>query len=310
MAVRLHQNNLRSFVESFDNFIFDCDGVLWVHAGIVPGVPELLQSLRKLGKKVFFVTNNNTKTREQFLEKFSKYGIQASHTEIYTSAYSTAYYIKNIMKCNKKVYMIGGKGLSEELTQLGIPNIGYGPDCIDEGTDVQYDDLEVDLDPEVGTVACGFDQFISVKKYIKASTYIVNRGCNFIATNMDDRLPTSNGITMPGTGCMVSFLATATRKQPIVAGKPARTSFDCIVHKYNIDPSRTLMVGDRLDTDVLYGHRCGTKALLVLSGCTTLEDVDKAKRSSKPDDQEKVPDFYLPSIADLLPAVIEMLNES
>lgn len=75
---------------------------------------------------MFFITNNNTISRENFLKKFDSYGIKASKTEIYTAAFATAYYMKHIVKFDKKVYMIGGKGLSEELTEAGIPNIGYG----------------------------------------------------------------------------------------------------------------------------------------------------------------------------------------
>lgn len=83
-------------------------------------------SILPQGKKVFFITNNNTISRENFLKKFDNYGMKVSKSEIYTASFATAYYLKHIAKFDKKVYMIGGKGLSEELTEMGIPNIGYG----------------------------------------------------------------------------------------------------------------------------------------------------------------------------------------
>lgn len=78
------------------------------------------------GKKVFFITNCNTVSRDNFLKRFKKYGMEVDKSEVYTSAFAVAYYLKHIIKFDKKIYMLGGRGLSEELDEIGIPNIGFG----------------------------------------------------------------------------------------------------------------------------------------------------------------------------------------
>ncbi|KXJ16538.1 phosphoglycolate phosphatase 1B, chloroplastic [Exaiptasia diaphana] len=153
-----------------------------------------------MGKKVFFITNNNDISRDNFLKKFDKFGMKVSKTEIYTAAFATAYYMKHIVKFDKKVYMIGGKGLSEELTAVGIPNIGYGRDDVKDDFNIQYD-VDFNLDPEVGAVVSGYDKFISINKLIKASSYLArDSSCLFVATNPDDRMPVpkSKDYIIPG----------------------------------------------------------------------------------------------------------------
>lgn len=95
----------------------------------------------------------------------------------------------------------------------------------------------------------------------------------------------------------------AAQRQADIIGKPSRFMFDCVSREYNIDPQRTVMVGDRLDTDILLGVTCGLKTILTLTGVSTLGDVKSHQESGCEEKRNMVPDFYVDSIADLLPAL-------
>lgn len=119
----------------------------------------------------------------------------------------------------------------------------------------------------------GFDLQFNYKKLAKAHSYITyNPSCFFYATNADAMFPTGKNF-LPGTGAIVSAVATATSKEPLIFGKPHQTMLDCIVEKCHLDRQRTCMVGDRLDTDIAFGALGGLGTLLVMSGVTLEQDL-------------------------------------
>lgn len=287
------------FIASMDTFIFDCDGVLWNEAGPLEGAVEVLEELRKLNKRIFFVTNNSSKSRAAYLKKFEKFGIEACKEEIYCTSYAVAYYLREIIKFDKKVFTIGTTGMVEELDALNIPHTGSGPDHSSGGYNMQ-EWTSFTLDPEVGAVVCGFDEHFSYHKLIRAASYLAKESCLFIATNCDDRFPFSNGdVVVPGTGCFVISVETAARRKALVLGKPESVMFECMTSRHAIDTKKTCMIGDRLNTDILFGNNCGLKTILVLTGISSLADVNSIKISNSPDHKSCIPDFYMPGIEDL-----------
>lgn len=243
------------------------------------------------------MTNNSSRSRDNYIEKMKKFGIEAFKEEIYGTSYAVAYYLKEILKFEKKVFIIGTTGMVEELDALHIPHIGSGPDNSTGGYNIK-EWTSFTLDPEVGAVVCGFDEHFSYHKLVKAASYLAKDSCIFIATNCDDRFPfTSNDIVVPGTGCLVISVETAARRKAKVVGKPERIMFDCMNSRHNIDPSKACMIGDRLDTDILFGNSCGLTTVLTLTGISSLEDVKYCQNSSNPNDRNSVPDFYMPSLA-------------
>ncbi|PFH47600.1 hypothetical protein AMATHDRAFT_151729 [Amanita thiersii Skay4041] len=280
-------------LDKYDTWMFDCDGVLWRGSEIIEGVIEVLHILRCRRKKIIFVTNNAAKSRKSYKSKFDKLGLEVHVDEIYGSAHAAAVYLSSVVKLpkSKKVYVIGMKGLEEELEEEGVSYLG--------GTDPHDNTLhpfsldEFHLDPDVAAVVCGLDMSINYTKIAKAFQYLTrNSGCQFIAANEDSTYPASNGI-LPGAGAVMAPLRHMLGRDPICTGKPSAIMLDCIKAKVKFDPKRTLMVGDRLNTDIEFGHNGGLSTLLVLTGVTSESDI------SGPNASPTIPDFVVTSLGDL-----------
>ncbi|KJA21316.1 hypothetical protein HYPSUDRAFT_42171 [Hypholoma sublateritium FD-334 SS-4] len=279
-------------INDYDTWLFDCDGVLWRGDHLIDGVIEVLDILRRRNKKVVFVTNNATKSRKSYKTKFDQLGIEAHVDEIYGSAYAAAVYISSVLQIpkTKKVYVVGQGGLEEELRDEGIQFIG-GTDPADN-TIAPFDLSQFTPDPDVAAVVCGLDTQINYTKLSKAFQYLIsNPGCHFIATNEDSTYPTSAGL-LPGAGAISAPLRYALGKSPVCTGKPSSTMLDCVKAKVHFDPKRTIMVGDRLNTDILFGKNGGLTTLLVLTGITTEEEI------IGPNPSPIVPDFHTQALGD------------
>ena len=223
-------------------------------------------------KHILFVTNNATKSRRQYKAKFDSLGVTASVDEIFGSAYAAAVYISTVMRLpsHQKVYVIGEAGLEEELDSEGVSHIG-GTDPADCSTDTSFSFSKYTHDDDVAAVVCGLDTRVTYTKYSKAFQFLTrNPGCAFVATNEDSTYPAGAGM-LPGAGSISAPLRYATNRDPIAIGKPNKTMLDCIRAKHDFDPKRAIMVGDRLDTDILFGQEGGLATLLVLTGtCVSL----------------------------------------
>lgn len=290
----------KQVLDSVDSVLFDCDGVIWRGDQTIPGAPEVINSLKKAGKRVFFVTNNSTKTRNMYAEKLGKLGFEASKDEVFGTAYCSAVYLKTVCNLEGKVYLIGSNAMKQELEAIGIESVGVGPDPVSGG---QKDWASVPLDPEVKAVLVGFDEHFSYMKLNRALQYLCNAECQFVGTNTDTRLPLEAGKAVPGTGCLLKAVETAAQRNAQVVGKPSSFMFKCMANQFGLDPSKCLMVGDRLDTDIMLGSTCGLKTLLTLTGVSTIADAEEHQRSGCPKRQGMVPDYYVDSIAEILPAL-------
>lgn len=270
---RLDKTNIKKFLSSFDTVLTDCDGVIWTGDEVIGKANIALNKLRALGKKVFYVTNNSTKTRSEYVIKCKNLGFEGQEEEIVGTSYVLAQYLKQ-RNFNKKVYIVGSTGMTRELDNVGIAHNEIGPYPSPEKVFSLQHTME--LDPEVGCVAVGFDGDISFAKIMKASSYLNNPECMFLATNTDERFPLRNSnLVFPGTGTMVKAVETASERAPIVMGKPSVEMFEVIRKANNLDPARTLMIGDRCNTDILFGKNCGLHTLVVLSGVTEFKHLEK-----------------------------------
>ncbi|RKF59595.1 4-nitrophenylphosphatase [Golovinomyces cichoracearum] len=291
------QSAIDSFIDRFEIFLFDCDGVLWSGAHLFSGTVETLELLRSKGKKIIFVTNNSTKSRVEYQQKLSSLGIPSHVEEIFASAYSSAIYIARILKLpspKNKVFVLGEAGIETELRGEGIEFIG--------GTDPAYRrDITAEdyqkiadgslLDENVGIVLAGLDLHINYLKLSLAYQYIA-RGALFLATNIDSTFP-SNKTLFPGAGSISIPLVNMTGLTPLALGKPSQAMMDAIEGKFSLDRQKTCMVGDRLETDIKFGIEGdlgGT--LMVLTGVNKKGDWEQ-------NDSAIVPAFYVDKLSDL-----------
>lgn len=288
---------INEFIAQFDVFLFDCDGVLWSGDHLFAGVVETLELLRARGKRVVFVTNNSTKSRQDYQKKLTAMGIPSRVDEIFASAYSSAVYIARILRLpapRNKVFVIGESGIETELRAEGVPFVGGTDPALRR--DIAPEDFAglADgslLDPDVGVVLAGLDFHINYLKLSMGFQYL-RRGAKFLATNLDSTLPMSHTF-FPGAGSISVPLVNMTGEAPIALGKPSQAMMDAIEGKFQLDRARTCMVGDRLDTDIKFGIQGklgGT--LAVLTGVSSKGDWEQ-------EGAEVVPAYYVDKLSDL-----------
>ncbi|GJQ12825.1 hypothetical protein GpartN1_g4616.t1 [Galdieria partita] len=287
-----HPQNL---LDGVHMFIFDCDGVIWKGDSLIAGAKELITQLKSMRKQVYFITNNSTKSRAAYLKKFHSLGLDnVDAEEILSSSYAAAAYLTSIdfQSKGKKVYVIGERGIEEELEKHHIAYLGGEsdknkvPDMRPGGKVVQ--------DPQVGAVVVGFDRYINYYKIQYAQLCLSqNSECLFIATNLDSVTHLTDAQEWAGNGAMVGAIRGCTQKEPIVVGKPSPLLINDVIQKHRLEPYQICMVGDRLDTDILFGKNNGLRTVLSLSGVTTMENLLSDKNKI-------LPDYYIQSVADLL----------
>lgn len=294
----LSKEEFKSFLDSIDTVLSDCDGVLWRETEVIPGSPETVDKFKQKGKRFFYITNNNTKTRSEFVEKCKKFGYTAAIDEIVCTSFLAAMYLKG-KEFNKTAYVVGSPAIGKELEAVNIQHCGIGPDVM-EGDEL---DLvkQFKPNPEVGAVIVGFDKYFGYPKLLKATTYLADPNVHFIGTNCDIDRPSPNENKYPGSGIFIRAIEAASKRTAVMVGKPETFLSEYIMQKYNLNPARTLMIGDNPQTDILLGKRCGFKTLLVLSGVTTTTDLLGGMK-----DDAAVPDYYAGQLSD----VFRMMSDS
>ncbi|EGV65003.1 4-nitrophenylphosphatase [Yamadazyma tenuis] len=296
------KDQVKHLLDSYDYFLFDCDGVLWLGDHILPYVKETLTLLKQQNKSVIFVTNNSTKSREEYLKKFEKLGIEGiTKDDVFGSSYATAIYVNKILKLptDQKIWILGEKGIEEELQELGYTTLGGSdPELTKDGVEFHNDHpLLTNLDENVGCVVAGLALTVNYLKLSITMQYLLakNKSIPFIATNIDSTFP-SKGKLLIGAGSIIETVSFATDRKPdAICGKPNQSMMNSIKADNPgllRTPKRGLMIGDRLNTDMKFGRLGGLDTLLVLTGIETEERV-----LSQPDDE--APTYYMSKLGDV-----------
>ncbi len=255
--------------------ILDMDGVLWRGDEPIGNLPAIFKTIAARGLKVTLATNNSARTPEAHLEKLARFGVRLDHSQILSSSMATAALLKEQFPRGGDLYVIGHDGIIQAAQTEGFHVF-----------------TESGIPENPVAVVAGIDWEINYKKIATAAS-LARNGVPFYGTNPDRTFPTPHGL-MPGAGTILAAIETASGVAPIVAGKPEPYLLQLAMQRMDVSPEETLMVGDRLETDVLGGQNAGCKTALVLSGVTMREDAEAWQ--PKPD-----------MIAENLAQVLEML---
>ncbi len=240
-------------IRDAEAFIFDMDGVLYRGKQALPGVNEIIAALEARGLPYLLATNNSTATPADYVRRMAGYGVTVTESHLQTSATATRDYLKRELPDGAVLLPIGAPALTEQLQA---------------GTTFKITD---DPAEDVAAVVVGLDQGFTYERMTRAMKAIRN-GARFIATNADATLPVEDGV-LPGAGTMIAAIATASGRQPTVIGKPETLMMTSAVAQLGTSASKTVMIGDRLDTDILAAARAGLTTALVLTGVTTRNDL-------------------------------------
>ncbi len=240
----------------YDAFIIDLDGVIYLMNEPVPGSAETVRRLASEGKKFIFLSNNSAPTVPEYIEKLGRFGIEIDDGQIINSALAVRRYLeRNHDYEDKTAFVIGEEGLRAAIGSMGIRLL--------EGEEGRRADF----------VFVGWDRRFDYEK-LKVAELAVRNGAVYVATNTDATYPTPVGL-WPGTGSLVAAVNAASGAEPVVVGKPDPFIIHMAIEKLGSKPEESLVIGDRLDTDIEAGIAAGVDTLLVLSGVSTEKDLEE-----------------------------------
>jgi 4-nitrophenyl phosphatase len=237
--------------------LVDLDGVVYHGNRVIPDAPAFFRFLRQQDIPFLLTTNNSTLGPHQYVEKLAAMDIEVADSEVLASADATASYLAQQAPAGSRAYVIGEEGLKSSLEAAGF---------VLAESDVRY-------------VVVGLDRELTYQKLTQA-VRLVRAGAEFVGPNPDTTLPMDDGI-IPGAGSFQAAITAATGVRPLIIGKPEPTMLLIGCQRLGTSPADTAIIGDRLDTDIIGGQRAGLQTLLVLTGVSTLGDVERSE--VKPD---------------------------
>lgn len=251
--------DLESIVSGAKLYLFDMDGTLYLRDRLFDFTAELLGEIRKQGARYRFITNNSSQSAADYVRKMARLGIRTTQEEYVTSGGATVHFMQKHYP-NARLYVCGTPSLKNEFRTGGF--------------------AVTDKPSEADAVVLGSDPALSFRSIDDICRILFTRGVPYIATHPDMTLPTEYGC-LPDCGALADMIAAATGQHPIFVGKPAPLMPEMAMAACGCDSSETVVIGDRLDTDILSGIRAHTRTILVYSGSSTPETL--AASPDKPD---------------------------
>lgn len=229
-------------------FICDMDGVIYHGNKLLPGVEAFMAWIKKEQKKFLFLTNSSERAPRELQEKLKRLGLDVPKEHFYTSALATAAFIAN-QSPNCTAYVIGETGLINALYDAGISMNDVNPDYVIVGESRNYT----------------YENILRAVKFVQ-------QGARLIGTNPDVTGPTEQGL-IPSTGALISPIEQATDNRAYFVGKPNPLIMRSALKRLGCQREETAIIGDRMDTDIIAGVESEISTILVLSGCSTRDDV-------------------------------------
>ena len=252
-----------------ESWLTDMDGVLVHEERAIPGAAEFIASLEASGKKFLVLTNNSIFTPRDLRARLLAGGIDVPENAIWTSAMATAQFLDD-QRPGGTAYVIGEAGLTTALHEVGYVLTERAPDYVVLGETRTY-------------------SFEAITRAIR----LIADGARFLATNPDPTGPSAEG-PLPATGSVAALITRATGVAPYFVGKPNPLMMRSALNRIEAHSETTVMVGDRMDTDIISGLEAGLRSVLVLSGSTGEHEVDRFPYR---------PTRIVESIADVVPLV-------
>ncbi|MBQ8309776.1 MAG: HAD-IIA family hydrolase [Clostridia bacterium] len=260
------QNPDISFLKNKELYVFDMDGTVYLDDDAFPYAIRFIKNLREAGKRVLFFTNNASHSPVFYLNRLTRMGFDPRMSEIMSSGDVTAEFLLR-HRAGKSVYLMGTPELEQNFKMRGIKLVDVG-----EPADI---------------VITSFDTTLTYEKMKNVCT-LVRTGSEYLSTHPDYNCPTQNG-PIPDSGAISAFVTASTGVVPTYFGKPYRHTVEMICEATGVSKEEMCIFGDRLYTDIAVGKRHGITSILVYSGETQPEDVEKAEEADRPD-------FIFPSL--------------
>ena len=245
-------------------YLFDLDGTLILGQDVIDGAVRVLNDIRAAGKQFMVFTNNSSRTRAQYVEKMKKMlGVDVTEDDIATGGYTTGQYL---LKNNKKrIFVVGTEKFKELLRGIGIT-------VVDDP--VRKADGHYDLD----AVVIGLDAELRYDKLTKACEILTHEpDITYIGANPDMVYPVEDNVFYPDCGSICKLLSYAVGREPKFLGKPYAEILDFCLETKNVSKEETVIIGDRLYTDIACGFDNGCDTILVLTGEAKREDVETTR---------------------------------
>ena len=249
-------------------FIFDMDGTVYLGGIPFDFAIRFIKNLRANGQRVLFFTNNASHSKEFYYEKLTRLGFEPGEGEIMTSGDVTAAFLTR-NRVGKSVYLLGTGELWDEFTLAGVPMIS------------DREGKLVDKNAKADIVVTSFDTTLTYEKLTLACDFI-RGGAEYLSTPPDYNCPTETGF-IPDSGAIAAAVTASTGAVPTYFGKPYPETAQMISEITGVERSDMCIFGDRLYTDIATGKKHGITAVLVLTGESTLSDVDAAEEDMRPD---------------------------
>jgi 4-nitrophenyl phosphatase len=244
--------NEKPLIQALRGLIIDMDGTLWHGDTPLPGLTHFIEVLRQKQIKFILATNNNTQTPQGFINKAASMGVEIKTDEVMTASIATVEYLKSHYPYGSPVYVVGEAPFKGLISEAG------------------FELTEKDAVVVVATM----DRSLTYEM-LKRATLLIRAGADFIAPNGDKCYPTQEGI-VPGAGAVLAAISASTDRQPLIIGKPESALFDMSIQRMGLPVEQVASLGDRLDTDIEGGKRCGLKTILVLTGVTSREEAESS----------------------------------
>lgn len=279
--VKNHNMQTNKEIEHLKNkklFLFDIDGTIALSEDVIDGTYELLEYIRQIGGKAVYITNNSSKSTADYVEKFKRMGIEAVSEDFVTAgSYTLSYLVKNHAKA--MIYVMATRSYLSELKKMGLR-------------------VTEEYSQDVDVVLTAFDTELTYEKVEGACRLLMDKTKEriWLATNADLRCPVDFGM-IPDCGSICNMISAATDRKPVYLGKPSPGLVEYSMETSGFTKEETLVIGDRIYTDIACGENAGVETCLVFTGEAKAEDVKTAANRI---------DFCFPSVKELYQEIVKL----